>query len=453
MNVIKELFVIEDNSKIILYAPLKRLILSVNQDVLLLLQKIKKGDVFSQNKETVEAIDKLRKLGIIDGEDNYNFTSNTTGYKPSRVTFLPTSDCNLRCVYCYANSGTVSKYLSFDVARSALDLIFDNAKEKNESEVHIGFLGGGEPFLAWELIQEIVRYSKTKAEQLGLSTFLGAVSNGMFSRDKALWLTKNFQYLNISLDGMKSIHDKHRPTKNNKGSFDRVIRTINLLNELGFKYSVRSTISSLSIDQMTSIVDFFIKELNVSRIHFEPLFACGRCRTNADLIPDPKVFAANFKKCLDIVQFSNAELFCSAVRLDTLTQSFCGASGENFYITPDGFVTSCTEVSSMDEPLANIFFIGKFDHELKKFVFWNERMKFLSSRTVSRMTNCQHCVAKWHCAGGCPAKAAHSGDIFSTTQLDDCKIARELTEYYIKALAVGQSGFLPHINKKRIDFY
>lgn len=451
MNVIKELYAIEDNKKIILYAPLKRLILSVNQDVLLLLQKIKKGDVFSRNKETIEVINKLRKLGVIDSKDNYNFKTNTTEYKPSSVTFLPTSDCNLRCIYCYANSGTVSKYLTFNIAKSAIDLIFNNAKEKNETEVHIGFLGGGEPFLAWELIQEIVRYSKSNAEKLGLSTFFGAVSNGVLSREKALWLTKNFQYLNISLDGMKSIHDKHRPTKNNKGSFDKIINTINILNELGFKYSVRSTISSLSVDRMTSIVDFFIKELNVSRIHFEPLFACGRCRTNAALIPDPKVFAANFKNCLDIVKVSNTELFCSAVRLDTLTHSFCGASGENFYITPDGFVTSCTEVSSIDEPLANTFFIGKFDHELGKFIFWNERMTFLSSRTVSKMTNCQYCIAKWHCAGGCPAKAAHSGDIFSTTQMDDCKIARELTEYYIKALAVGQGDFLPNINKKHID--
>lgn len=447
MNVIKELYVIEDNGKFILYAPLKRIILSVNKDVISLLMKIKSNEMLIKDEKTLQAIDYLRNLELIDSGESANFHNSTdSAFKPTRVTFLPTSDCNLKCIYCYADSGSTSKYLSFEIAKTALDFIFNNAKEKNVTQVHIGFLGGGEPFLAWELIKEIIEYSRIKADELGVSTYFGGVTNGMLSKEKTLWISENFQYLNISIDGMKSIHDKHRPSRDNNSSYDRIIKTLTLLNELGFKYSVRSTISSLSLNQMTSIVEFFTKELNVSRIHFEPLFACGRCKTNTELIPDPKVFADNFKKCIPIAHSENTELFCSAVRLDTLTTTFCGALGENFYITPEGYVTSCTEVSSVNEELSKMFFIGKFDENSNEFVFWNERKNFLSSRTVDKMQECQQCIAKWHCAGGCPAKAALKGNIFNPIRMDDCTISRELTEYYIKSLVTMRSNYLPQVN-------
>ena len=279
------------------------------------------------------------------------------------------------------------------------------------------------PFLAWDLVNEILKYSRAKANEFGLSTFFTGVTNGMLSKEQVLWISQNFQYLNISLDGTKVIHDEHRPTKYNKGSYDTVIKTIKLLNDLGFKYSIRSTISSISVNHMVSIVEFFSREIGASKIHFEPLFACGRCRTTSNLTPDPKVFADNFKKCLAVVHSTNTVLFCSAVRLDTLTSTFCGALGENFYITPDGYVTSCTEVSSIDESLANVFFIGKYDELSKNFVFWNDKKKFLASRTVFNMDNCKQCIAKWHCAGGCPVKAAYQGNIFDTVQLANCEIS------------------------------
>ena len=143
-------------------------------------------------------------------------------------------------------------------------------------------------------------------------------------------------------------------------------------------------------------------------------------------------------------------LICSAIRLDALTSTFCGALGENFYITPEGFVTSCTEVSSPDERLSKIFFIGKYDQECKGFTFDNNKIDFLTTRNVYNMKGCRNCIAKWHCAGGCPAKSIQNGELFDSLGTDDCTIARDLTEYYVRTIAQEKNVDYPQIKIKNI---
>jgi uncharacterized protein len=451
MNVIKELYVLPDNAEYILYAPLKRILLTVNPSAVALLKAIRHGTPIPTGDGIPRAVDLLKSIGIIDSDESYPRSRNPGGsFQPTSATFLPTSDCNLRCIYCYANSGATSYYLSPEVALAAVDFICNNAKDKNETQVQVGFLGGGEPFLAWDLVQEIVAYTRVTAAGLGLSTYFTGVTNGMLSTDQVDWITKNFQYLNISMDGGKATQDHHRPTRDGQGSFDTVMRTATCLRAAGFRYAIRSTISSRSVGQMVPIVEFFLRELGASKVQLEPLFACGRCRTTSRLAPDPQVFVDNFKKCLEVVRGTSTELHCSAIRLDSLSATFCGALAENFYVTPEGYVTSCTEVSLSSEPLSSTFFIGQYDRTEQKFVFWDEKRAFLASRNLSNLKDCGACIAKWHCAGGCPVKAGHQGNIFEPTKLANCTIARQLTEHSIRT-AVHGSANLPNISIRTVE--
>jgi len=451
MNITDELFVLPDEKNFILYAPLLRIILKVSPSVLTLLMNIKYGRVIYFNQKELGIVNYLKTLKIIDYEDQLPpIKTSINEFRPTKVTFLPTTDCNLRCIYYYSNSGNNSKYLSIDIAKSAIDLVFRNAIEQKVNQVQVGFLGGGEPFMAWDLMKNIVDYAKLKSDSSGISVEFGGVTNGVLSKNKLLWIKDNFNSLSVSFDGMRSIQDTHRPTKNRKSSYDLVTKTLNYLNETDIAYSVRSTISSFSLNQMEEIVEYLISELHVKRIHFEPLFACGRCKTNTKLVPDVHTFIDNYKKCLPIANSSDVVLICSAIRLDALTATFCGALGENFYITPEGFVTSCTEVSSPDETLSKFFFIGKYDQESKGFIFNKNRIDFLSTRNVYNMNGCRNCIAKWHCAGGCPAKSIQTGELFNSLGTDDCQIARDLTEYYVRTLAQEKNIDYPQIKIKNI---
>ena len=251
MKITDELFVLPDEENFILYVPLLRIILKVSPSVLSLLQNIKSGEIVHLNQEELELINYFKKLNIIDCEDQLPpIKTSINEYRPTKVTFLPTTDCNLRCIYCYSNSGNNPKYLSIEIAKSAIDLVFRNAIEQKVNQVQVGFLGGGEPFVAWELMKNIVNYARSKSDSSGISVEFGGVTNGVLSKNKLLWIKDNFNSISVSFDGMKSIQDKHRPNKNQRGSFDLVIKTLNYLNETDIAYSVRSTISSFSVNNL-----------------------------------------------------------------------------------------------------------------------------------------------------------------------------------------------------------
>ena len=64
-----------------------------------------------------------------------------------------TGDCNFACTYCYA-SEQPQEMMTESTARTAIDLA------AAEGEPFILQLSGGEPLLAFNLIQNIVQYFK-----------------------------------------------------------------------------------------------------------------------------------------------------------------------------------------------------------------------------------------------------------------------------------------------------
>ncbi len=64
-----------------------------------------------------------------------------------------TTDCNLRCRYCYANGGDKAEYMDWQVAKQTLDIMLSHSD---------GFkiqFAGGEPLLNIDLIEQVVGYT------------------------------------------------------------------------------------------------------------------------------------------------------------------------------------------------------------------------------------------------------------------------------------------------------
>ena len=100
MKVISEIYVLPDSGQYILYAPLKRVLLRVNASVIGLLRALRQGRDPPDDPETAQVVDRLKAVGVIDADESYPPDHGADDdFRPTRVTFLPTSDCNLRCVY------------------------------------------------------------------------------------------------------------------------------------------------------------------------------------------------------------------------------------------------------------------------------------------------------------------------------------------------------------------
>lgn len=148
-----------------------------------------------------------------------------------------TQNCNLRCRYCgYSNSDNTTqrnhslKHMDFETAKKSIDFFVKHSGDSDE--VAIG-LYGGEPLIEFELVKNIIEYSKQQFK--GKKTTFSITTNGtLLTPEKFNYLMKNNVSLVLSVDGPKKIHDKNRIMVNGKSSFEAIIRNLSkIYNEFG----------------------------------------------------------------------------------------------------------------------------------------------------------------------------------------------------------------------------
>jgi len=73
-----------------------------------------------------------------------------------QLTLITTSDCNLRCRYCFANAGETRIVMCEEVAMAAVRYAIQRAAGR---DLLISFFGG-EPSLTQELIKKVVEFAR-----------------------------------------------------------------------------------------------------------------------------------------------------------------------------------------------------------------------------------------------------------------------------------------------------
>lgn len=405
MFVEKELFVIPNDGNFILYAPLKHTAVAVTGGVIRDLQKCESSGDYPHG----QIRDILLKTGIISENIMQPKGSNdfSEEFKPTKVTLFPTSDCGLRCVYCYASAGVMPKVMDFSVAKAAVNLIINNALAVGNKSVSISFHGGGEPLYGASrvLVCDVVAYAKNVALDKGLKISFSCATNGVLSKNTLNWIAENINRLNLSVDGPPDIQDIQRPLKNGQGSSRFVENTIAFLEEKKVSYGIRSTITRSSVNRLMEIVEYLHRIALSASLHLEPLFSCGRCVTTGTEAPDQYEFTEAFLKAKDLADTLGIELYNSGAAVDKCDEYFCGAARGNFCITPWGNVTSCYEVSLPTDKRSDLFFFGAFDSVSQTFNFSHEKLARLRERRVTNITECSDCFLKYACAGDCLAKS------------------------------------------------
>lgn len=345
------------------------------------------------------------------------------GFNPSGITIFPTSDCNLRCVYCYGNAGIVRKNLPGNTAKQAIDYVIQKKVKDERKTMHLGFHGGGEPFVVFDFVKTCVEYARREAEARGMKLNVTSATNGVLEQSQLEWIVSNFSNLAVSIDGPKDIQDRQRPDVNGEGTYERVMATIEYLQGEGFPFGTRSTITNYNVRRMLEMVEFF-NEKGIKKIHFEPLFFCGRCKTSEWKSPDEKLFIKEYKKAHKRAQELKIPLYYSGSRPGNVSSSFCGAAGRNFCITPEGYITSCYEVSLSNDARSKTFFYGRINGD--GLEIFEDRLEALQRKTVDNNNACSSCFLKWNCGGECLAKYSEGNP-----SLSRCDMNREISLFEI----------------------
>jgi len=208
---------------------------------------------------------------------------------PANITVSVTNQCNSKCKMCNIwrlyrdNPGMKSKELSL----GEFDSIFENLGRP----VTWFNISGGEPYLNPHLVDICKSMYENCNPRLFTIPTNGLLTNLVEPKTKDVLdaCRDSTVIVNLSLDGVGSVHDEIRGVQ---GNFDRVLDTFGRLKALKAEYpnlkvGVNSVVSKFNINRLLGVYEFVKHELNPD----EHIFEIAELRSelfnwNEDITPD-----------------------------------------------------------------------------------------------------------------------------------------------------------------------
>jgi heme d1 biosynthesis radical SAM protein NirJ len=174
--------------------------------------------------------------------------------------------CNLTCKHCYSISADVDFPGELDTAQ-AIHVMEDLKRFR----VPVLILSGGEPLLRPDLF-ELAARAKSMGFYVGLSTNGTLIDAPMARRVAAL----GFDYVGISLDGLKDTHDRFR---RKQGAFDASLAALRLCRDEGVKVGLRFTVTQDNAQDLAPLLAL-AEEERIDKFYLSHLNYAGRGNKN-----------------------------------------------------------------------------------------------------------------------------------------------------------------------------
>ncbi len=174
--------------------------------------------------------------------------------------------CNLTCKHCYSISA--DKDFPGELSTDEVFAVMDDLKAFG---VPVLILSGGEPLLRPDIF-DIARRAK------GMGFYVGLSSNGTLIDENniAQIAAIGFDYVGVSLDGLRETHDKFR---RKEGAFDASMRGIQLCKAQGIKVGIRFTLTQDNAQDLPALLQLMEDE-QIDKFYLSHLNYAGRGNKN-----------------------------------------------------------------------------------------------------------------------------------------------------------------------------
>jgi len=318
--------------------------------------------------------------------------------------------CNLGCSYCYAQEGgfgVKAKNMPLEKAIAAVDLLF--AQNLAAYKMNIAFLGG-EPLANREALQEVTRYAKERADIESKDINFSITTNGtLLSKGDADFFERYGFSVTVSLDGVGEIHDRLRPFKGGKGSYERIIRNVEPLLALqkNMQVSARVTITPLNLC-LKETLDELIR-LGFHSVGFSPMLSSPGGNNEMDsaslenMLESMIACGQEFEKNLiagERYPFSNMSTALKEIHRGTHRPYPCGAGAGYLGVSASGELAACHRFVEDKKG-----YLGDLTEGINRDL----QQEWLTERHVHRQEPCKTCWARYLCGGGCHHEVIHRG--------------------------------------------
>jgi len=322
--------------------------------------------------------------------------------------------------------------------------IAEYLKHTPDIDEFVMYWHGGEPLLAGTSFFEDVFNLQNKYINKNNILIVNTIqTNGILLNEEWIDLIKRTGcIIGLSLDGNAEINDAWRHTKNGKGTYQKVLDSIKLLQKNGIPIHVLSVITPEALPHGRMIYQHF-REIGITWMEFMYPFY-SKIDNTIDQNIDPSQWGQFYKDVFDAwIEEDNPEIYVRLLHdlcmkiLGGKTAMCCFGSDCSYVITvdPSGNIYVCDDLLSYsDSVLGNIFSDSISDINAK------QKLTRLSEKSTLYGTNCLKCNYFAICKGGCTLFRAKKIDDFHNTHYF-CKAQRIIIDHI-------KNYFLPYISSK-----
>ena len=399
-------------------------------------------------REALEEVRSLQKQGQLFAEDIYHgavldFRKRQTVVKALCLHIA--HDCNLACQYCFAEEGEYHgrrALMSFEVGKKALDFLVANSGNRRNLEVDFF---GGEPLMNFQVVKDLVAYGRELEKTADKHFRFTITTNGVLLNDEIMEFC-NAQMDNVvmSLDGRKEVHDRMRPSRNGKGSYDLIVPKFRKFaaqrKALGKQYYIRGTFTHYNLDFAQDVLHF--ADLGFDQLSMEPVVApadapyairpedipviCEQYDVLAREMLKREKEGRGFTFFHFMIDLSGGP--CVYKRL-----SGCGSGTEYLAVTPWGDLYPCHQFVGNEK-----FLLGNVDDGVVR----EDIVETFKCCNVYSREECTKCFARYYCSGGCAANSWNFHGRIDDVYEIGCELERKRVEsaIMIKAALADAGG-------------
>lgn len=326
------------------------------------------------------------------------------------VSLAVAQTCNLGCTYCYAQQGDFGmppRSMTAREAERAIDLTLHGVEPGER--VSVAFMGG-EPLMNRRVVRSATDYALRRGAELGVEVGLSITTNGtLVGEDDAEFFERHGFAVSVSIDGDRETHDGLRPSRNGRGTYDRVLQRVAplLARQRRMQVSARVTVtpSNLAID--TTVADLL--GLGFHSVGVSPMLSSPTGQGEVDVdhlaeLLEHMITAGRTyeRRTLAGERYAFANMANAMREIDRGTHRPypCGAGAGYVGVGAGGAVSACHR------------FVGDEAGDLGSIQAGLDeprRDRWLADRHVHRQEPCRSCWARYLCGGGCHHEVIHRG--------------------------------------------
>lgn len=306
----------------------------------------------------------------------------------------PTLDCNFRCWYCYEEHMKGSMMSAETVGAVCRHIRMEMSGDCKPRLFRLSFFGG-EPLLGFnDVVRPVIDAATGICRDNGVEMSVSLTTNGYLADEGVARYFKDIPVsFQITLDGHRPYHDRTRFPQHGGGSYDRILRNIELLASNGAHVIVRVNYTATNCVSLSELCD------DLSALDGEAL---PRLTVNFQ-----RVWQDTDDRGADIVGIVNKAMKklngcgirCNShLDMEMVSNSCYGDRRRYALVNYDGNVFRCTARDFRPESRCGVLLAdGTID--------WD--MEYVARRMSAKMQRpqCVECRIAPLCGGGCRQKA------------------------------------------------